>query len=742
MYIISEGELTRSRKIVLKKIAEKEECGTQELYEEETIKEIFGSSKALSNSLRKMADAELLGRERDGRSYVYWISDKGKNRIQQIKKRERERREQTEDIFDYENGIDEFVKYFESEEFGYSEVEKAGLGRKYLHLDYQQLEKFNHELADDLITDPGCVLDACNEAVNSLPEVKEDVSVRVENVTDIETQSISDLSAKDLNRLVSVEGVIQSVSKPGTMLVSAIFECQQCGDRYEKQQDGGKIKSPYKCDCGSRKFECLRQNHKTVRFVRIKEKPNKRSRNKTIAVLEGDLAEDQRKNLEAIGSGIRVVGYLETYKKSKRDEHFDFRLKCNNIEIEESKWDLEEISEGDKKRIEEISEREDLFDHLSKSLAYEEIKNADLLKKTFLMWLLGRSSFGNLHVLCVGDPGTGKSHLATYVEENFGKVIKSVATGATEVGLTASVIKDEVTGEFTAEGGALPMADGGFHITDEVDELKNDHYSAFNEALSDGSISLAKADIHAEISADVAEFSVGNPQYYSFDQNEELYEQIPIEKDDLISRYGLIMAIQSNSNDSEESVEDEREKVNHILDRGDSSNFEDDDFVEEELLRKYIYHAQRTVPALSDDAKQKISDAYVGLFGAQDSHQNFVKPRHANALAILSTAFAKMELSGEVRAEHVTSAAEFFGRCYESIGFEIGKDSFDSIVAQNTRHKKKVVRFIESSEEDTIEVQEIVEGVDSPESDVEQVVENMKSDGELFEPKPGFVEMV
>lgn len=71
-----------------------------------------------------MGSADLLERERDGPGYIYKLSEKGRNLLQQIKKREREQREQDEDIFDYEDGVEEFVRYFEDEDFGYSEVEK------------------------------------------------------------------------------------------------------------------------------------------------------------------------------------------------------------------------------------------------------------------------------------------------------------------------------------------------------------------------------------------------------------------------------------------------------------------------------------------------------------------------------------------------------------------------------------------------------------------------------------------
>jgi len=737
-------DISKSGKIILKRISKTDGRTTSStLYKEnKAISEAYGSQKSLSNSLRELADKKYLERERDGKGFEYWLADKGQKFIRNLKKRERERKKKEDNIFEYEDGVEVFVDYFEENKKGKEQIRKAGVGRNYVYLDYKELEKFNVELADDLLTDPDRVLDACREAVSSLPEIDREPNVRVKNVSDIEVQSISDLSAKDVGKMVTVEGVVQSVSKPGSIVVSSICQCKVCGQRYQiDQRDNDKVKTKYKCECDSNNFTTIKENHKTVRFLRIKEKPNKRSRDKMVAVLEGDLADDDSKNLKAIGSGIKVTGYLETHKKRKNDEQYSFRLKCNNLELQENKWNIEDITEEEKEKIEEVAQREDVFEYLSKSLAFEEIKNQKLLKKSFLVWLLGRTNnFGNLHVLTVGDPGTGKSHLASYIEDNFGKVIKAVATGATEVGLTASVVKDEVTGEYTAEGGSIPMADNGFHITDEIDELDKDHYSAFNEALSDQQITLAKANIHAELSADVSEYSVGNPKGYSFDSYEPKYKQIPIDKEDLKSRFGLILAVESNSNDTEESIQSELEKADHILSRAKAKSF-DDDYLDEDLLCKFVYYAQRIYPVIDKEAHKKIKQGYISLFKAQDEDDNFIKPRHCNALAVLSIAFARMELSSSVEVRHVESALEFFRECYSSIDFEIGRDSFSDIDSKNTRVLREIKQELDGVE-GNMDVQDLVENLEFDEDQVEDGLDSLMSEGEVFEPEPGKVKVM
>lgn len=97
-----------------------------------------------------------------------------------------------------------------------------------------------------------------------------------------------------------------------------------------------------------------------------------------------------------------------------------------------------------------ISQRNDLIDLFVRSMA-PSIHGHDFIKEGLLLQQLGGKEVklegaskirGDVNVMLIGDPGTGKSQFLRKVKELSPLCINSTGRGSTGVGLTAAVIHD------------------------------------------------------------------------------------------------------------------------------------------------------------------------------------------------------------------------------------------------------------------------------------------------------------
>ncbi|QLG61958.1 minichromosome maintenance protein MCM [Halorarum salinum] len=745
---MTDNNLTEKQKTLISCVERLNTPSTSDLEDDDEASDLYSSHNSLLNALSNLAEDDYLNCDR-GNPNTWSLKEKGRRILRAIQQRQQR---QTDDIADF-NAVEEFADFFK--QAASDELARAEANESHIFLDLDKLGRFNSELEQQVLTNPKEMIEDCQEALTTYCglDATSQLEVRIKNVPDIYHKTISDLSSYDLEQLVTIKGVIQSVTAPMLEVTWAEFQCVKCDNVYPRKQTGSKVKKPYKCgQCSGKEFRETDREYTTVRFLHVKEQPGQKMRSKIVVAVRGNLAIDERQNLQATGSGINITGYLEPYKARKTADAFKVRLLANHVEIDDDKWENVEITPDDHDAIQAIADAENTKDIVVRNLARDAVKNQHLVKEAIAVWLLGKTAEGNIHTLIFGDPGTGKSAIGNYLNSHMPRVVKSVATGASGVGLTASVSKDSLTGEWIAEAGAMAMADGGFHITDEIDKLSDsEDISNMNEALSDQSITLDKASIHTEISADVSELAIGNPKGSTLVQQEPAYTQQPIDdsKSDLKDRFDIFLCVKKNDLSVDEQKQKEREVVRHMIRRNqkldvsvpDAENGDDEVMrVDEELLIKYFAYAQQVQPQLTEEAAELMEDLFFGVQNPETDGE-FWGRRQVMSLKKVAIAFARMNLSEHVEVEHVSEASDFLRRTYESMDFNIGKDSLEKMSSADMQKRetvKNAVSLLEQQNGDEpVDIEDVLEEVSLSEEETERVINDLKSEGELFEPANG-----
>ncbi|MFB6185414.1 MAG: ATP-binding protein, partial [Halobacteriaceae archaeon] len=310
---------------------------------------------------------------------------------------------------------------------------------------------------------------------------------------------------------------------------------------------------------------------------------------------------------------------------------------------------------------------------------------------------------GDLHLLLIGDPGTGKSKLLQYIRKIAPRSVYTSGKGSTSAGLTAAAVRDDFGDgqQWTLEAGALVLADQGIAAVDELDKMDPTDRSAMHEGLEQQEISISKAGINATLKSRCALLGAANPKYGRFDQYEPIAEQIDLEPA-LISRFDLIFTV------TDQPDEDRDEKLaEHILQtnyagelnthrkQSRTANVSEEQInqatetvtpeIESEFLRKYIAYAKKNCyPTMSEAAKQRIQEFYVNLRakGQEEDAPVPVTARKLEAIVRLAEASARVRLADTVTEADAERVIEIVRSCLQDIGVDPETGQFDADVIE------------------------------------------------------------
>lgn len=664
--------------------------------------------------------------------------------------------------------IRKFQEFFELHHHA-TILENIRQNKRYFVIDFKELSKFDSELSEDLLENPKEVIRAAELSIDNfeLPKDVINFRIRIKNLPDSQKIMIRDIRSSHIGSLLCIEGVVRQKTEVRPQVTNAKFECPSCGNIINVLQLEQKFKEPSRCGCGRKgKFRLLSKELIDVQRINLEEAPDDldggEQPKRMSLFLKEDLVSPLTEKKTNPGSKIRVSGVVTEIptlaKTGGQSTLYDLMIFANYVEpIDEDFYEIK-INDEDEKAFIELSQDPKAIKKLVECVApsiygYDQIKLALLLQSVGGVVKIrsdGMRTRGDIHILLIGDPGSGKSQLLKRMAKVTPKSRYVSGKGVSGAGLTASVVKDELLNGWSLEAGALPLCNNGFCMIDEMDKMSKEDTSAMHEALEQQTVSISKANIQATLKCATTVLAAANPKFGRFDPYGIVAKQIELPPA-LITRFDLIFPIKDLPD-----LEKDKIMARHMLTLHQSP-----DSLKAELdtnfIKKYVSYArQKRQPQLTDAAIAEIEEYYINMRNSGSKKGEVpvvpISPRQLEALIRLSEASAKLRLADKVTKKDAKKAIEVLDYCLHCIGVDpdTGKIDIDRIssgITASQRGKihliKEIINDLEAtSGQKVIAVAEIInmaKNKNVEESEVIEVLDKLKISGDIFEPRKGFL---
>ena len=638
------------------------------------------------------------------------------------------------------------------------------LGGTSIVIPYSNILSVDHNLAEELLNNPKKVMQILSDYFTKKLGLEQKINVRVKDLPETRNIRIRDIRSNHIGKLIEVEGIIKISSEVRPVVTEVLYYHTECGGRFWYKSVNFKLEKPVICEICRRpggKFVELDKKTIDVQRLLIEEPPDQIEKGEQpaqlVVILTEDLCEPRMERRTIPGNRVKVVGIVESIQTQKGKAIMDIILDAVYIEPLEKDIEDVEIFEEDLIKIREIAKSGDALSILAKSIApYIHGKQYEHIKKAIVLQLVGGvkkihpeggRSRGDIHILLVGDPGTGKSQTLKYVADIAPKGRYVVGTTASSVGLTASVRRDDILkGGWVLEAGALVLASGGIVCIDELDKIPKEEIATLHEAMEQQTVTVDKANIHATLKAETSILSAANPKFGRWDKMKSIVDQIDLPPQ-IINRFDLIFVLKDEPDEELDNI-----VVSGVL---ESLSKPSQSILPKELLRKYILYAKKIIPEWTEEAKNRVREFYLTLRKLAKNQPTIpITARQLQSLIRLAEASARVRLSKKVTEEDVEIAKDLLMKSLREVGINPETQTIDidiivSGVSSTQRERiSKVYDIIKDLQKDFpngVPYEEILnlaieQGID--EKKVKETIERLLKEGEIYEVKPNHYKLV
>src|ERR1051326_234685 len=539
------------------------------------------------------------------------------------------------------------------------ELLAKGNGEGVLDIDLRLLEENEPAIAEGIQTDPKKMSDA-HLALRKLAAESHRIASNKLWVAAIgepmgRRVSIGEIGSQHMGKLVTIDGLVKKITPLIPTLMVADYRCRSCGANARVPQNDEKTVKPGTCDCGANNAWSLQadtSDYEDFQRAQIQERPDTidggRQPEKAVMELRNG-------NLKAVvpGDRVEVTGRLR-FKQKKASREMESIFDVVGVRHHDIDYSEIEISDDFVEKAAAFAAKGNVIPRLVDSLATS-IYGMKFEKTAILLSLFGGcqrkrsdgvSRRGHIHILMVGSPGVAKTMLIRYFSKITPRGIMASGKGASGIGLTAAVTKNDLSddGSFAVEAGAMVMANDGTMFLDELDKMDAKDASAMHDALEVGLVTVNKAGLNVTLNASCNVIAAANPSGGRFNPTESLPEQINLTPA-LVSRFDLIFILQDIPTEEKDSA-----LVDHIFNTelGATGN----ERLSDDFIRTYIAFARKLNPRHTEASLAPFKPYFLSMRTNVDN----TTARQLEALMRLSEAHAKANLRSEVTVEDSQAA--------------------------------------------------------------------------------------
>lgn len=302
------------------------------------------------------------------------------------------------------------------------------------------------------------------------------------------------------------------------------------------------------------------------------------------------------------------------------------------------KVDASEVNQDIKEHV-----MKEVFDEFSKK-AYEvlpqfiapNITGMEDVKKAVVLQMFSKQP---IHILLLGDPGTGKTDILRAAFNLTPISSFGLGSGTSGAGLVVTVKGNKIM------KGLIPLANGGICCIDELNLMKEDSRAGLYNAMEKGFVTYDKGGHHHKFDARIKVLATANPKGDKFDGQtiDELRDELPFDSA-LLTRFHLSFFIRKP--DLEQF-----KKIASTIASGEKKDLSkgDIDFIKsyvEYALKKDVYDIRKTL-------QKKIVDFIAEIKKDEKKYLIEVSPRLVVGFMRLCKALAVMEGREDVEEKDI-----------------------------------------------------------------------------------------